>query len=1078
MTIVPITDSTSLLAPFQGRWSINALLDDLIEATHDQVCISYIKSTEPFQWQHVTGIELDSAIRLATAYYGQRIGVRGKGQPCRQVGLLSDSSFDLFVTQMALIRLGYGVVLISPNNSVPAVVHLLKATRSVTLIHSSEKAQDAGQARQLLLQEDDGKLQIVELYSVEKAIQLDQLPPASVGKDPYRAEIPYEQQAHEPSFTLHSSGSTGFPKPYTYTHEVYVVIIADYMPYDGLCTAPIYHGFACAVVWRQLIHHRHLYLYSATIRHDLVTRAIRNSSAEIVYAVPFTFKMLSEDKDSLDALRSVKMCCYSGAPCPVEVGDMLVANGVNLIAFLGATETGQIMDSIRDFDTDKGWNVMRPSQRCAPYLKFENVGTNDDGPYEMVCLKGWKALSKVNRPDGSYASGDHYRIVRNADGSIRGYVYLGRGDDTIVHLNGEKTNPVPMEQSLKSSPLLRDALVFGTGQPCTGALIIPYERFWEPYASLGNAERQAELKKQIEPLLREVNSQCPTHSRLVPEMILFLDPSARFPIADKGSVKRAPANSLFAKEITQLYTDFDLGTSTPDEHKTSIESKIQLQSLLQNILEHFIDLKLDGKENVDLTSLGVDSVMDSQIRSQIHRSIRMPGHLPGTVVFQHPTLHQLTEAVYQHVHANSSSGAATNGQKKQQELRTYQLLEALRSKLKLRDPGLGERSLHGEKETIVLTGATGSLGAHIVDQFRRKPTVAKVICLNRAANHQEATKRTQESLKARKLAPLAEDDGVQVVSLAADISKEYLGLSKTEYDEIASNVTCVVHNGWPVNFVMSVDSFQSVLDGTVQLMNLLGQSTGCRSPRFLFSSSISVVLQFPEALIPETIFDHLENTHELGYAHSKWIVENLCREASTLIGGGFQSVVMRIGQMVGDRSGGIWNETEAPPLMIKSAQTIGCLPDGLGDLYWLPVDVAGLIAAQLTTVPLREACELVHVVSEDALPWKTALETLADPSNLGKSFEVVPYAQWVAKLEQSDQNPTRNPTVKLIEHYRAMQRDQERNDRKPARFDTTRLRKIFTSSPEEERVSEGLAAYRPEYLTTTVAAWKSSGFLK
>lgn len=133
--------------------------------------------------------------------------------------------------------------------------------------------------------------------------------------------------------------------PCVYSHETYLVIIADYMPYDALCTAPIYHGFACAVTWRQFIHHRQLHLYSTTIRPDLVSKAARSSTAEIIYAVPFTFKMLSEDEESLEVLRSVKMCCYSGAPCPIEVGDMLVANGVNLIAFLGATETGQIMVS-------------------------------------------------------------------------------------------------------------------------------------------------------------------------------------------------------------------------------------------------------------------------------------------------------------------------------------------------------------------------------------------------------------------------------------------------------------------------------------------------------------------------------------------------------------------------------------------------------------------------------------------------------------------------------------------------------------------------------------------------------------
>lgn len=217
MTITPITDSASLLAPFEGRWSVNALVDDVIDSSRDAVCVSYIKSTQPFEWQHVTGSDLDRCIRAATAYYAERIGVRNKDQPCRQVGVLSDSSFDLLIAQIALIRLGYGVVLISPNNSVPAVVHLLKATSSVALVHSLEKKKEAEQALELLLQEQNGKLKVSELCPIEKAIALDQLPPSSSKKDPFRSDVSYDVQAREPSFTLHSSGSTGFPKPYTYS---------------------------------------------------------------------------------------------------------------------------------------------------------------------------------------------------------------------------------------------------------------------------------------------------------------------------------------------------------------------------------------------------------------------------------------------------------------------------------------------------------------------------------------------------------------------------------------------------------------------------------------------------------------------------------------------------------------------------------------------------------------------------------------------------------------------------------------------------------------------------------------------
>ncbi|SPC67123.1 related to alpha-aminoadipate reductase [Ustilago sp. UG-2017b] len=967
MTISPAQGSANLLAPFAGRWSVNALIDDLISQSYDEPCISYVKSTDPFEWQHVTGALLDRCIRATTAYYADRIGVRRKDQPCRQIGVFSDSSFDLSVTEMALIRLGYGVVLISPNNSVPAVVHLLKSANSTVLVYGKGKEGAAKQACQLLQAEMEGMKEdvvLVEVNRVEEAIASHQLPAPTKERDPYQSEVPYEQQAQEPSFTLHSSGSTGLPKPYTYSHEAYLNITADYMPYDAL-------------------------------------KAARHSTAEIIYAVPFTFKMLSEDEESLDVLRSVKVCCYSGAPCPVEVGDMLVANGVNLVAFLGATETGQIMDSIRDFSTDKGWNIMRPSERCAPYLKFENVGTTDEGPYEMVCMKGWKALSKVNRPDGSYASGDHYSIVRNKDGSIRGYVYLGRGDDTLVHLNGEKTNPVPMEQSITSSPLLRDCLIFGAGRQCTGALIVPYEQVWQPYAGFPEEEWQRELKKQIEPLLREVNAQCPSHSRLVPEMIQFLSPEKRFPVADKGSVKRAPANSMFAGEINQLYIELDLGTSTPDEAKVSVHSKEQLRTLLKEVLERFLELKLDGKESVDLTSLGVDSVMDSQIRSQIHRSVRMPAPLPNTIVFQHPTLHKLTDAVLQHVRGWPQNRVAHGNRRMKQEERTYELLKELRSKLKPRNSKLAEQPHRPEKGIIVLTASS-------------QQTVSQIICLNRAANHQEAAKRTRDSLEARGIPPLQEGSSTEVVSLAVDLSKDNLGLSRQEYAEISSKVTCVIHNGWPVNFNMSVDSFQSVLEGSVQLMNLAGQSTGTPTPRFIFSSSVSVALDYPGTVIPETSFDNLENTASMGYAY---------------------------------------------------AQTIGCIPGDADDLYWLPVDIAGLITAQLTTAQLGRDCELVHVVSDEAMPWKKALDTLAEEQNLGKTFEAVTHTEWLKRLEGSDQNPSRNPTIKLLDHFKAMQGVEG----KMGKFETKRLREIFASSSVEKEIAEGLRAYKPEYLTATVA---------
>jgi hypothetical protein len=106
------------------------------------------------------------------------------------------------------------------------------------------------------------------------------------------------------------------------------------------------------------------------------------------------------------------------------------------------------------------------------------------------------------------------------------------------------------------------------------------------------------------------------------------------------------------------------------------------------------------------------------------------------------------------------------------------------------------------------------------------------------------------------------------------------------------------------------------------------------------------------------------------------------------------------------------------------------------------------------------------------MPWKKALETLAAPQNLGQSFEVVPYAEWVDRLAQSDQNPSRNPTIKLLDHYRSQQADLDCGGAKQGRLATTKLRQLLST------IELPLSAYRPEYLSSTIAAWRRTKFLQ
>lgn len=74
----------------------------------------------------------------------------------------------------------------------------------------------------------------------------------------------------------------------------------------------------------------------------------------------------------------------------------------------------------------------------------------------------------ANRVNGDFATNDLF--MEDPPGS--GYwCHLGRIDDTLVMENGEKTNPTPMEQVIRASPVVKHCIVIGQNRPCTGALV-------------------------------------------------------------------------------------------------------------------------------------------------------------------------------------------------------------------------------------------------------------------------------------------------------------------------------------------------------------------------------------------------------------------------------------------------------------------------------------------------------------------------------------------------------------------------------------------------------------------------------
>ncbi|EPQ26199.1 uncharacterized protein PFL1_06135 [Pseudozyma flocculosa PF-1] len=1068
----------------------------------------------------------DVASRLSRAYAAS-IARRGLGQEPIVVGFIVNASLDILVAQIAILKLGHVSAFFSPNSSAAALAHLVKSTAAPFLFHDVDHAAVAHEAAAQLCARGGAS------PVVGPQINLGAL--KSAGSEPIDghggAAPNVTVDSGDCLMIMHSSGSTGLPKPLRLSHASQMALFtAERFP-DLFHMLPLFHHFGQICLWRCIASGRKATLTHGILNAAELTAMMKASSAHgsaWFIGVPLLVKMLAEHVDAVRELARFDRVILGGSACPTEIGEALVDRGVRLVVIYGASEFGSFANSARDFERERDWDFLRLYPAAIPFARFQRVNdavqAGQEPLYELCIDAGWPALADVALQDGVYRTKDLF-----SPHSIKPHTwrYVGRRDDTLVHFNGEKTNPLPIESVIRSSPLVADCIVFGAGRALAGVLIIPSESALGEVGgdgATGGEARKRALWHAVLPVVERANRQAPSHSRIVPEMVRVLSPCSRFPRADKGSLIRAQTVIAYRDEIERAYDDYEHGR-TPGQEEEAVEiADIDeaLTFVVETVLEPILKLP-DGAAalDADLVELGMDSLAAARIKNRLQQAGMSGAPLPSNVAFNYPTARKLAHYILKRRQALSGddSPEEADGARDRDQA---ELLEATRLAAnysaqilprQATDPVIEASRPPALGSVVVLTGATGSLGAHLVHQLSRRRGVTRIVCLIRAASDAEAQRRLDDSLALRKLPSIAalrqRGADAQIECLAADLARDRLGLAREAYDALVASADTVLHVGWPVNFNMSLGSFESSIKGALNLLNLATQSRAGSGPaRYLFASSISAAMGAETGTILEAISDDPRCAVPMGYARSKWVVEQLCRHASVSVGGGFEALVLRIGQLVGDTVQGVWNETEAVPLMVRTAKTMGCLPDLRGQrVCWIGVDVAARVIARLATaVPAARSgqqgepssrAELVHVVNPVPTRYDDIFAALARPENLGATFELVAPEEWVKRLEATsvDQSVDANPTLKLLDHYRAMwgaSRTKRSGGDEAYAFQTDNLERLLTAADsrrdgaEEARRDLGGGgedqepAFGPvdeRHVAKMVSAWKERGFL-
>lgn len=240
------------------------------------------------------------------------------------------------------------------------------------------------------------------------------------------------------------------------------------------------------------------------------------------------------------------------------------------------------------------------------------------------------------------------------------------------------------------------------------------------------------------------------------------------------------------------------------------------------------------------------------------------------------------------------------------------------------------------KKCVLVTGASGSLGSHLVKELAERHDVERVICVNRRSGASVPMARQMEALTLRGVS-LDDKSKSKLHVIETDSNKPRLGLVEAEYADLARTVTGIVHNAWPMSGNRPIKGFEAQFQTLRNLIDLAREAAGHASAReheqskidFQLISSIGVVGHYPlwagVTRVPENRME-IRSVLPNGYCDAKFTCERILDETLHKYPQHFHTMTARLGQIAGSKTSGFWNPMEHFSFMVKSSQTLKALP--------------------------------------------------------------------------------------------------------------------------------------------------------
>ena len=457
----------------------------------------------------------------------------------------------------------------------------------------------------------------------------------------------YNAAPEEAALILYTSGTTGFPKGATLSHDN---VSSNVCAFNHLCemsqqevillTVPLFHCFGQNALLNSGLNAGTTLVLQRKFDPQESKRLIVEHSVTQLYGVPAMFQMLN-DCCSTEDLSSVHYCFTAASTMPVQIAERWQQTyGLPLHEGYGLTETSPFASYNHRLKFVPG-SIGGPIDNVQ--MKIVDSETKQDcepGELGEIAICGPNVmLGYWNRPketaaaivDGWFYSGDIGRVDES------GYFYIVDRVKDMISIGGLKVYPAEVERVLLDVEGVKQAAVVGFSNGVLGEEVAAF--------LVKNDSADDSLHASVKAYCRQhlANYKTPKH-------IFWIDELPRNP---SGKVLKTELRARQDSLLSSVQRDEEnlqgnlasrqrqllplLQSAYPSEH-----NRVTV-SYLQNAVIEITgdDESLDPDDQ--LLESGLDSLMLVELAHRLQVEVGDTTDISATVIFDYPTISQLSE---------------------------------------------------------------------------------------------------------------------------------------------------------------------------------------------------------------------------------------------------------------------------------------------------------------------------------------------------------------------------------------------------------------------------------------------------